>query len=202
MDFTLQDVQTELRRIAADAKAHASNWKPKAEEISARLLEVEQQLARNPGAEFGPVSNHGHAAVRAALEESAELKAVASGKARRVVIDLPDNYFGARAEILSTGITMADQQPGVVPLAPPRRMTVRSLLPTLQTSAGAIQYLEETAFTNAAAPVAEGGPKPESNMTFTLRPSSRWRIGFVCPPRGSRISAHYKRISTLGCVTA
>jgi HK97 family phage major capsid protein len=43
---------------------------------------------------------------------------------------------------------------------------VRTLIPQGRTTAGAISYLRETAFTNAAAPVAEGAAKPKSNKTF------------------------------------
>lgn len=43
---------------------------------------------------------------------------------------------------------------------------VRTLVPQGRTTAGAISYLRETAFTNAAAPVAEGAAKPKSDKTF------------------------------------
>jgi HK97 family phage major capsid protein len=43
---------------------------------------------------------------------------------------------------------------------------VRTLVPQGRTTAGAVSYLRETAFTNAAAPVAEGAAKPKSDKTF------------------------------------
>jgi HK97 family phage major capsid protein len=56
--------------------------------------------------------------------------------------------------------------PGVV--APPeRRLFLRDLLPAQQSN-GVVEYVEETGFTNAAAPVAEGATKPPSNLTFDL----------------------------------
>lgn len=46
---------------------------------------------------------------------------------------------------------------------------VRPLIPQGRTTSGAISYIEETTFTNAAAPVAEGAAKPKSDKTFTPR---------------------------------
>lgn len=43
---------------------------------------------------------------------------------------------------------------------------VRTLIPQGRTTAGAVSYLRETAFTNNAAPVAEAAPKPQSDKTF------------------------------------
>ncbi len=50
--------------------------------------------------------------------------------------------------------------------APRPLIGVRTLVPQGRTTAGAISYLRETAFTNAAAPVAEGAAKPKSDKTF------------------------------------
>jgi HK97 family phage major capsid protein len=54
-------------------------------------------------------------------------------------------------------------QPAMLPIG------VRSLIPQGRTTAGSIQYVEETAFTNNAAPVAEGAAKPKSDKTFVNR---------------------------------
>jgi HK97 family phage major capsid protein len=48
---------------------------------------------------------------------------------------------------------------------------VRTLVPQGRTTAGAVEYVEETSFTNAAAPVAEGQPKPKSDKVFVGRTS-------------------------------
>ena len=48
---------------------------------------------------------------------------------------------------------------------------VRALVPGGRTSSGAIEYIEETSFTNAAAVVAEGAAKPKSDKVFTPRTS-------------------------------
>jgi len=65
--------------------------------------------------------------------------------------------------------------PGVLPtyrtpeiVKPPQpKMRVRDLLRRYEISTGALEYVKENVFTNAASPVAETVSKPESNLTFT-----------------------------------
>jgi HK97 family phage major capsid protein len=67
-----------------------------------------------------------------------------------------------------TGIsrTLPERQPGVVG-GPQLAYGVRQLVPQGSTTAGAISYVSETAFTNNANVVAEGAAKPKSDKTFT-----------------------------------
>lgn len=55
---------------------------------------------------------------------------------------------------------------GVLEL-PQRRLTIRDLLTPGNTDSPLIQYVQETGFTNAAAPTAEGALKPQSDMKLT-----------------------------------
>lgn len=57
--------------------------------------------------------------------------------------------------------------PGVI-TQPDRPMFIRQLLSNAETSSNAIEYVREQGFTNAAAPVAEGTEKPESDIQFEL----------------------------------
>lgn len=50
-----------------------------------------------------------------------------------------------------------------------RPMTIRDLLSQSRTVSNAIEYVQETGFTNNAAPVAEGAQKPESSIDFQLK---------------------------------
>jgi HK97 family phage major capsid protein len=63
-------------------------------------------------------------------------------------------------------LAQPDLQPGIIPLALPR-VVVADLLPSGTTTSNAVRLMVESAFTNAAASVAEGAAKPESAMAFT-----------------------------------
>ncbi|MBW3637877.1 MAG: phage major capsid protein [Armatimonadetes bacterium] len=60
------------------------------------------------------------------------------------------------------------QRPGVVEFAT-RRPVVADLIPQSNTDSPMILYVEETAVTRAAGPVAEGAIKPQSDFTMTRR---------------------------------
>ncbi|MHA1302184.1 MAG: phage major capsid protein [Candidatus Heimdallarchaeaceae archaeon] len=56
--------------------------------------------------------------------------------------------------------------------APERALRIRDLLSVRTIGTDSIKYVEETGFTNNAAPVAEGAEKPESNITFKEKTAS------------------------------
>lgn len=62
------------------------------------------------------------------------------------------------------GTAIPQYLPGIVPTLF-RRLTVADLLPQGSTDSPSIIYVQETAVTNAAATVAEGGSKPQSDIT-------------------------------------
>jgi HK97 family phage major capsid protein len=63
------------------------------------------------------------------------------------------------------GSVVPDYQVGVVQTLF-RRLTVADLMPNSTTSAASLIYMQETAVTNAAAAVAEGAAKPQSDITL------------------------------------
>ncbi len=62
-------------------------------------------------------------------------------------------------------LIVSDYRPGIVPLLF-KRLTVADLLASGTTGSNSVTYMKETTFTNAAAAVAEGSPKPESTLVF------------------------------------
>src|SRR4249919_1001968 len=80
-------------------------------------------------------------------------------------------YDLLRATTLTEGSTSGgalippDLQAGLVPLAHPR-VVVADLIAPGTTNSNVVQYMKEKTFTNAAAPVLEGGTKPESTLVF------------------------------------
>lgn len=76
----------------------------------------------------------------------------------------------ARIEVKNTVVadgttTMPEQRAGVIPgdFAP---LTIRQLIPTITVTSNAVNSLREASNTNAAAEVAQGAEKPESDITF------------------------------------
>ena len=76
--------------------------------------------------------------------------------------------FAEKADPLTTAVAqpIPYRIPGINAI-PHQELTVSSLLTHIPTSSGVIEYVKETAFTSAAAGVAEGTQKPASTMTTT-----------------------------------
>jgi HK97 family phage major capsid protein len=148
----LSDTSETLTKLARDGG-----------ELNARLADVEQKLARRGGGASEPPKTNGQLLTES--EDFADLKKRGRGRAGvqvRSVTDLTSLTTG------TGGVGSAlvpDRLPGVI--APPNRpMTIRDLITPGRTSAGSIQYLRESGFQNKAAMVAEGNPKPQSDLSF------------------------------------
>lgn len=132
-------------------------------QLRARLLEIEQKLARSPGGDPRPeAKSWGEQTI-----DSDELKDFFKRGARgsaRVPVKQRDPY-GQKAITNLGSLVPIDRRPGIIQL-PRRRFTIRQLLAPGTTTSNAIEYLKETAFVNNAAPVAEAALKPESNITY------------------------------------
>lgn len=79
----------------------------------------------------------------------------------------------------SAGALVNSDRRGLQVQLPQRRLTVRSLILPGETASNAIEYEQEKLFTNAAAPVAEGALKPQSELQFedktaTVRTIAHW----------------------------
>jgi HK97 family phage major capsid protein len=72
--------------------------------------------------------------------------------------------------------------PGIQGL-PQRRMTVRDLLSPGRMDGNTLEYVQETGFTNNAAPVAEGAAKPASDIKLDLKSTT------------AKVIAHYMKAS-------
>jgi HK97 family phage major capsid protein len=189
LDRISGELKEHAERAFADAKGLSEKAKEQVDdlliktgEISGRLATSEQLLATlQDGGTRAVAESYGEQFVH-----SDEFKAFASKATPRGRVDLTFNAAittlttdadGSAGDLIGT-----TRVPGVQML-PERRMTVRDLLTPGRTDTGLIEYVQETGFTNAAAPVAEGAAKPESTIKFDLLTAN------------AKVIAHYMKAS-------
>lgn len=137
-----------------------------------------------------PVDNIGHGGGGRPQEEQKSLGqlftehpnfANVHGAARKnVQVDLP-NYEFKTTMTTAAGWAVNNPRTNVlIPLAM-RRPVVADLIPQDTTTLTSIKYMEETTFTNNAAPVAENAAKPESALAFTERTALVQKIATWIP---------------------
>ena len=185
LDKAIGQINDNITAVAGQLKAHAERAQKNAElsedtkakvdellqtnaALSARLQSAEQLMAR---LEAGPNGGDVRTSFGEQFVASEEFQAFAAKTNPRGRVDMT-----VKAAI-TTLTTDADgsagdgiapnRLPGVNPL-PQRRLTIRDLIAPGRTDTGLIQYVKETGFTNAAAPTAEGGAKPQSSIKFDL----------------------------------
>lgn len=156
------ETRSALEKLSADGIA-----------LAERLQAVEQKMARRA---FGP------AVAKSAGEqftESDDFKALAAKGAGTARIAIKANELNSATTNTNGAVGDAIQPqrlPGVLQPAQ-REFTIRSLLLPGRTSSNAVEYVEETGFTNAAATVAEMGASPQSHLKFDLKTVNVKNIG-------------------------
>lgn len=193
LNDTLKGVSNDLERVSGELKEKAekaiaeagsavgmstktkeqvdellTNFNEKTQQVDTltqRLDELEQKGIRGGEGDEKPKS------IGAQFVEDEKVKAFIESRPRDGKIDL-----SVKAE-LNSATTNADgsvgdainqtRLPGILPIAQ-RRMTVRDLLSQGRMDGNTLEYVKETGFTNAAAPVAESAAKPESTLKLDL----------------------------------
>jgi HK97 family phage major capsid protein len=81
----------------------------------------------------------------------------------------------------SAGTLVVPQRVNDIVAPVDRELRIRDLLNVQPTTSNALEYVEETGFTNNAAPVAEGNLKPQSNLTFDVKTATVKTIAHWVP---------------------
>jgi HK97 family phage major capsid protein len=156
--------------IATETKAALEAQAKAATELAARLGEMEQLVAKlkaNDNPEPGRESIGKKFTEDEKVVEFLKGGMGAKGRVQvrvKAITSLTSGDGGAGDLIVPTRV------PGII-RQPDRAMTIRDLLSVGRTTSNSIEYVQETGFTNNAAPVAEGAQKPESSLEFTLQSS-------------------------------
>ena len=154
--------------LAESTKAQVDTLLQTNADLMARLQGAEQVLAR---LEAGPNGGDVQSSFGEQFVASEDFQAFASKSNPRGRVDMT---VKAAITTLTTdadgsaGDGIAPNRLPGVNMLPQRRLTIRDLIAPGRTDTGLIQYVKETGFTNAAAPVAEGAAKPESSIKFDL----------------------------------
>lgn len=155
-------------QLSTAAKQAADEALVKFNELSASMGEIEQKLARAGNPDGGKARKSVGSLVTAdegikAFMDRAPSKGSVSFSCKAIITSLTTDADGSAGDLI-----IPDRQAGIV--APPeRRMTVRDLITPGRTNSNAIQFVQETGFTNNAATAAEGTTKAQSELKFDLK---------------------------------
>lgn len=168
---------SEIARALAAQNDNIEQLTNQNRELKARMLDIEQAGARRPTGGFG--GGNGGGEIMEALAASDQFKAVQRGELKSARIALPHGALQTKSifsNITGGTIGAPDRSGGIIaPSA--RRMTIRSLLPSVPTTSGSTEYVRELVFTNNAGPqggttspdnATEGETKPASDLSFEL----------------------------------
>lgn len=165
---TPADKRTELDRIEAEVKKFQDELAD-LEHVDAQrkrfegLTTTEPAPGDKPDDPAAPVTAK---SIGSQFVESAQYKGVVGRPGQWNSGAVEVDAKATMTESASTGI-LPQLRPGLVDILF-RRLTIADLMPTLPISgnANSMRYLKETSATNAAATVAEEGPKPASTLVF------------------------------------
>ena len=137
-------------------------------EAKARLDDLEQKMARGGGNGDEGQKSIGEQFVESDGFKSFQASGFSAGaragdmQVKATLTSLTTDAAGSVGDAVQT-----TRLPGIMPL-PQRRLTVRDLISQGRMDGSTLEYVKETGFTNAAAPVAEGAAKPGSDLKFDL----------------------------------
>ena len=159
------ETKVKLEKLTDDMVALQAKY---ADETAKRLQELEGKITRG----LQMQTERPKSAGQIVIEDAGLLAAIKTGGRFAVSIALkgPVQRLIQAKDIMNVSTTWGERL-NIIAQPPRAPIGVRTLVPQGSTSAGAVEYIEETSFTNNAAPVAEGAPKPKSDKVFTQRTS-------------------------------
>lgn len=152
--------------ITTKLKENADEALTKMNGITEQLSQLEQKMARGGGGSVDEFKSLGARFIESdgvkSFAESDPRQGKADMKIKAALTSLTTDAAGS----VGDGVA-PDRRAGIQEL-PQRRMTIRDLLMPGTTDSNAIQYVQETGFTNNAAAVGEGDARPQSDIKLEL----------------------------------
>lgn len=155
----------ETGKIAASTVEELKKISELANGLSTRMLDVEQKAAAI--GEQTTKQRQSQKSLGQIVAEDEKVKAwqkARGGTVRLEMRAITSNTTGAGG---AGDLVQPTRVPEII-RPEDRQLTIRDLLSQSRTNSNAIEYVRETGYTNAAAPVAETTQKPESTLEFNL----------------------------------
>lgn len=154
-------------KIADEVKSGLEEASNKGEALAAKFGELEQLVAKlsaneNSGPRYRSLGKE------VTEDEKFQAWLKDGGDKSRIRVGVKAITSLTSGDGAAGDLIVPQRQPGIM-RQPDRQMTIRNLLTVGRTTSNSIEYVQETGFTNNAAPVAEGAQKPESSLEFTLQ---------------------------------
>jgi len=162
--------------LSAKTTERADEALLKVGELQARLTEVEQLAAR-----VGATGPDRPRSLGRQFVDDPKVKEFLASSAKRGRVDMTINAAIISSDTADSGgaagdLVAPDRRTGVQML-PDRRLVVRDLLTPGSTSSNTLEYVQETGFTNNAAPIAEKAASAQSDIKFELLSTGVKRLG-------------------------
>ncbi|XUY27821.1 phage major capsid protein [Agrobacterium sp. rho-8.1] len=154
--------------VSAELKEKTDKALSELGDVTTRLSDMEKRAARERTGGDPDEKSLGDLVVESAASQSfdSSYRGLIKVKADRAAITTANTTVGA-GRSPGTSLVPGARVPGIFGL-PERQMTIRDLILPGQTASNNVEYVKETGFTNAAAPVAEATLKPYSDLTFDM----------------------------------
>lgn len=188
-----------LQQQSTEIKQYGETTSKTAQAIAgaeARILELNDQLKSIQGRvdefekagqrpDYGAMTGEVKSTGRAFTESDAYKNMIVGKKATSEPFSVKSLHPRQAKDLTSAansgGVLVRPMRFPEIIAQPLRQVRVCDLIPSATTESNAIEYVEETVFTNAAAPVAENAPRPQSNLVFDLKTTAIKTIGHWIP---------------------
>lgn len=172
----LEKVEERFKQVQEDLKASEAARKQEAEKFAQKQYEFAQQLHELEQKRVDPENEAKTMTLGEMFVKSDAFKNRSSSGTGEIEIKADGDPILAS----SNRFTPATRRPGIVPLGQ-ERTTISDLIPDLPVTTDAIEWIGEKAFTNGAAPTAEGSALGYSTITFEKKSETTKLIGHYIP---------------------
>lgn len=160
-DKVVEDLKNQVDEALTNLNGYGEKLSALEQILEKRKKDKDDQRQKSLGERFASDENE---ALKSMVAKSG--RGSASMEFKEIITSLTTDAPGsAGAGVNETRL------PGIVGI-PDRRMTVRDLLTPGRMDGSSLEYVKESGFTNAAAPVAETLQKPQSDLQFELETTS------------------------------